>query len=115
MLSDQYPELPDVLRLRFAIKVLNDTAGVNGLVPSLLVFGTIPSLGNAEADIADQEDRFNALSAARKEAAVITAEPQIRLALKSNITQSAKYSLRPGQIVIVFTLTSNENGSKISE
>lgn len=103
MLTDNYPELSDNLRLRFSIKALNDTAGTKGLVPSLLVYGTIPSLGNTGADLPDQEDRFTALAAARKEAACITAEKRIRLALKSNIPPSAKYTLHPGQKVMVYS------------
>lgn len=66
LLTDQYPDLSGHLRLRFAVKALTDTAGVIGLVPSLLVFRTIPSLGNTGVELADQGQRFNALNIARR-------------------------------------------------
>lgn len=103
MLSDMYPTLSDNLRLKFAVKSLNDTAGTNDLVSSLLVFGTIPSLGNTETELHDQEEKFIASSAARKEASTIITEKKIRLALRTNIPPSAKYSLCPGQLVMVYS------------
>lgn len=112
MLTDNYADLSDALRLRFAVKALNDTAGIKGLVPSLLVFGTIPSLGNTGANWLNQEERFKAMHAARKEAAAIRAEQRIRIALKSNVPPSAKYSLKIGQIVMVFS-ENNRSGSRI--
>lgn len=103
MLTDKYPTLSDNVRLRFAVKALNDTAGHNGLVPSLLVFRSIPSMGNTEADLPDQNDRFRAMLDARMEASTITAEKRIRIALKSNAPPSAKYTLRTGQLVMVYS------------
>lgn len=103
MLTDRYSGLSDNLRLRFAVKALNDTAGTNGLVPSLLVLGTIPSIGNTEAEFADREQRFSAITSARKEAAKIFAEKQIRLALKTNIPPSARYTPQPCQLVMVYS------------
>lgn len=85
------------------MKALNDTAGVNGLVPSLLVFGVVPSLGNTEAELPNQEERFSAINAARKEAATIVAEKRNRLALKASVQASARYTLKPGQLVMVYS------------
>lgn len=103
MLTDKYPDLSDALRLRFSVKALNDTSGPKGLVPSLLVFGTIPSIGSSNANLPDQEQRFKAMRAAREEAATIFAEQRIRIALKSNAPPSSKYMLKPGQEVKVFS------------
>lgn len=97
-LRDRYPDLSDSPRLRCEVNALNDTADTNGLVPSLLVFGTIPSLGDTESELADQEQRFNEITAARKEVATIIAEKRIRPALKSKIPPSARYTLRTGRL-----------------
>lgn len=103
VLTEKYPNLSDNLRLRLSVKSLNDTAGPKGLVPSLLVFGVIPSLGNTDADLPNQEERFRAMHEARNEAATITAEKRIRLALRTNIPPSAKYQLKEGQRVLVYS------------
>jgi hypothetical protein len=41
-ISADHPELPSNLRLSIAIKAINDTAGPEGIVPSLLAFGALP-------------------------------------------------------------------------
>lgn len=58
------------------VKALNDTAGTKGQVPSLLVFVVISSLGNTDADLPTQKERFRAMHEARDEAATITAEKE---------------------------------------
>lgn len=54
ILLQEHPRLSSAMRLRYAVKALNDTAGDKGLVPSMLVFGVTPSLGNTGANIQDQ-------------------------------------------------------------
>jgi hypothetical protein len=46
---------PKALMLSAATKALNDTAGVNGLVPTLLVFGVLP---NAIVDVMQTKNYF---------------------------------------------------------
>lgn len=41
--QETHPQLDDNSKFRIEIKSINDTMGCNGLVPSLLVFQTIPS------------------------------------------------------------------------
>ena len=55
---------------------LNNTAGPEGLTPTLLVFGMIPKLplGHPENKATNQRDRFKATETARKEMETITAE-----------------------------------------
>lgn len=103
MFHKEHPSLSDNLKLRLSVKALNDTAGPEGLVPSLLVFGVIPSLGNTEANLVDQERRFRAMHLAPAEAAKITAEERIRIALRSNVPPSAKYDLQSGQSVMAYS------------
>lgn len=77
ILSEKYTALYFNLKLRLAVKVLNNTAGQKGLVPSLLVFITFPSLGKTSANLIEQEDRFRAMHTAPVEAAKMTAELRI--------------------------------------
>lgn len=102
MLTDSYPDRSDTLRMRFAVIAQNETTGHKGLLPSLLEFGIIPSLGNTGAYLHVQEQSFRAINDARKNAATIIAEKKIKLPLKSNTPPSTKYTLKPGQKVMVY-------------
>lgn len=44
ILRDEDPSLSPEAALQMAVKAVNDTAGPNGIVPTLLVFGTYPRL-----------------------------------------------------------------------
>lgn len=79
MLTDKYHDFSDQLRQQFSIRALNDTAGPKGVVHSLPVFGTIPSICNTGSNLLDQEHRFEATRAAWNEAAGIVAEQRIRM------------------------------------
>lgn len=85
------------------VKALNYTAGPEGMVPSLIVFGVILSLRNNDEDLPTQEERFRVMYEARHEAATITAEKRGHLALQANIQPSEKYKLKYGQKVLVYT------------
>jgi len=52
--------------LQMAVKALNDTAGPNGLVPTLLVFGTYPRINMDSAPSPDIIERSNAVRKAMK-------------------------------------------------
>lgn len=69
ILSKDHPKLSAAMRLRYAVKALNDSHGERGLVPSMSVFGVISSLENSRANLCGQDERFNALKRAREEAA----------------------------------------------
>lgn len=103
ILSEKHPKLSASIRLRYPVKELNDTAGDKGLVPSMLVFGVIPSIYNSGAHLCEQEDRFDAMKRAREEAATITAENRVNRALRANVPPSARYTLKTGQAVMVYS------------
>jgi predicted ATP-grasp superfamily ATP-dependent carboligase len=42
IVSEELPDLDKEMALQMAVKAVNDIAGLNGLVPILLVFGTFP-------------------------------------------------------------------------
>lgn len=103
MLTDMYPDLSDDLRLKFAVKALDDTTGTDDLVPSLLVLFPIPSLRSTGVELADQEQRFGTVNAARREAATIISENRLRLGIIANVQLRGKYSLRTGQMFTVYS------------
>jgi Reverse transcriptase (RNA-dependent DNA polymerase) len=96
-----YPQIQPQLALRLAIKALNDTAGPEGLVPSLLVFGVLPRFPVSHTQLPDQQTRMAALSAARAEAETITAELRLRLASSKPVPAAATAIIEPGMQVLV--------------
>lgn len=90
----------DNLKLRLSVKALDDTAATKRLVPSLLVFDTIPSLGNRDENLLDQSGRLREMHTGRVEPEHIIVEQRIRTALKKKAPQSAKYQLHSYQTVM---------------
>lgn len=93
MLLGKYSSLSKATRLRYATKALNETVGEKGLLPSMLVFGVMPPLGNYSANIHDQGVWFEGLKKGREKAATIAAENDQPSRLVQR-TLSAKYALR---------------------
>lgn len=88
--------------LRLALKGCNDTLGPNGLVPNLLVFGTMPALPIMESRSIKQKDRMAALKIAKEEMERMSAEQKLLRALRSKLAPSTKYHIQPGDLVHVF-------------
>lgn len=65
-------------KFRIAIKSINDIMVLNGLVPSLLVFGTFLSLPAPSTTNRNQIERFNALTIALAEMETIVAQTRIK-------------------------------------
>lgn len=68
-------------RLQMAVKAVNDTAGPNGLVPTLLVFGAYPRISDESPPTATITQRAEAIRKAMKEVREINARRQVRDAL----------------------------------
>ena len=78
------PKLSKHLRLALAVHAVNNTAGPDGITPSILVFGTVPRipLPDSASMPLEQKDRLEAMQVARKEMETITAQRRIAQALK---------------------------------
>lgn len=100
----EYPSLSRITTLSLAVHALNNTAGPDGLIPTLLVFGTIPKLpiGNLETMQPTQRDHFAALKSARKEMETIVANQRVRLALKPRTKSMEVFNIPPGSPVLVY-------------
>lgn len=68
--------------LRLATKAINDTMGVDGLVPSLLVFGFIPRFPIISTKLLNQTERMKALATAKAEYEAIVAKQRITTVLQ---------------------------------
>ena len=98
----QHPEVEPQHALRLAIKGVNDTAGVNGLVPTTLVFGTIPSFPATPSNQPKQRERFAAMMTARNEMTQIISEKRLNDGLRRKLPSSTAYLIRPGDLVRVY-------------
>jgi hypothetical protein len=70
------------LALQMAVKAVNDTAGPNGLVPTLLAFGAFPRLTTFDAPTPTIAQRSIALAKAMKEVRETRARLQVQQALQ---------------------------------
>lgn len=96
------PQLDHRLALRLANKVMNDSIGSEGLVPSLLVFGYVPRMPFINSKLPGQIDRImRAVQAACREMATITVELRIRKSLCSKTPPAAGYVLAAEDFVRV--------------
>lgn len=75
----------DALVLRLSIEAVNDTMGLDGLVPYILVLGVLPSFPCTNYQSLNQRGRFNALRTANTEMETIVTEKLIRKELKSKL------------------------------
>lgn len=74
----------------------------NGLVPSLLVFGCLPSFPVPSNSNLRQQDRFVALKLGASEMETIVSENRIKTALRSKLPPSTHYLIKPGDQVRVY-------------
>ena len=71
------------LILQMSIKAINDTAGIDGIVPTLLVFGAFPRIINGDAPTADIMTRAKAINKAMAEVSKLRAQRQIQDAIRT--------------------------------
>ena len=88
--------------LKLAIKAMNDTMDPEGLVPSYLLFSCTPRFPSTESTLPTQQQRMDAMQAARREMAIITAELRIQKTLSSRVPRIADLVIEVGDLVRVF-------------
>ncbi|EKD14167.1 polyprotein [Drepanopeziza brunnea f. sp. 'multigermtubi' MB_m1] len=82
IVTKELPKAPREDRLQMAIKAINDTAGPNSLVPTLLVFRTLPKLTEQDRPAASTQERAAAINKAMREVRKCHAAKQVKDALK---------------------------------
>jgi hypothetical protein len=100
-----YPHLHRSLILKLAIKATNDTIGIGGVSPSMLVFGCIPRFPITSSYLLDQAERMKALQIGMIEMNSAVAAERISEALKSQVPPAADRFLRIGDEVMIFRET----------
>jgi hypothetical protein len=100
-------ELPGIDRdaaLQMAFKALNDTAGPDGLVPTLLVFGAYPRMTELDAPSPTVTQRANAVKKAMAEIHKLRAERQVADALnmRNGPRTDTVHDLPPNSPVLVW-------------
>lgn len=101
-IREDYPKLDPESVLRCAIKGINDTMGPEGIVPSYLVFGVLPSFPPLNTTLPHQKDIMAALNLSRNEMASMPARLRIQQALRSSLPPATLYNIDPGEKVYVF-------------
>lgn len=102
MIMSEYPSLDPEIALRCAVKGINDSMGPEGLVPSYLVFGVLPTMPAMRTELPNQKDRMQAIATARSEMATISAKLRIQSALRAKLPPATSYNVSPGDQVYVF-------------
>eukprot|EP00171_Calliarthron_tuberculosum_P002669 IDg2669t1 len=89
-IKESTPNTSPEIMLRYAVKTMKDTVGTEGLVPSLLVFGSLPRIpGDEYSKLPNRATRMRALAVARKEIETIVANLRVTHALRAQILQTA--------------------------
>ena len=103
-LKSDHEGLPHEVLLSLAVHAVNNTAGPDGIVPTLLVFGSLPRLPLPAFSSLPltQQQRFDAMKTARDEMMAITAQRRIREALKTYTRKSQPFIPEEGQHVLVY-------------
>jgi Reverse transcriptase (RNA-dependent DNA polymerase) len=89
--------------LAATVQAINSTAGPEGLIPSLLVFGLIPRLPSPSiTPLLTQQQRFKMISSARAEYQLILARLRIRLGLHTRPPEASSAIYQPGDSCYVY-------------
>jgi hypothetical protein len=81
------------IMLQMAVKAINDSAGPDGIVPTLLVFGAYPRLTKIDPPSPSVTKRAEAIRAATKEVRRLYAERQVKDALVMRNSPDTKNTL----------------------
>lgn len=84
------------------IKSTIDTMRPNGLVPSFLVYGVLPTFPGASKVTLKQKEMFEVLTVGRAEIDTIVAESIINTTFQSKLRPEIKHIILLGHIVSVF-------------
>jgi hypothetical protein len=111
-----FPGIGDDLALSYAVKSGNDVANTKGLVPSILVFGTMQRLLPTETDseldsrTATNHGRYEAIKSARKEMTECIAKDKVQTARNSVPPPASSYVFETGKLVIYWREKSGWKG-----
>lgn len=82
IIREELPSLHKAFALQMAIKAVNDTAGPDGLTPTLLLFGTFPRMVDTDPTHPSIAERSKVIKKAMKEVSEIIANRAVNEALR---------------------------------
>lgn len=88
--------------MALSVKVMNDTAGPNRLVPTLLVFSVLTRIPVTPIDFPVQNERMKAMNLARKKVASVMAKEGLSNALKMNVPVAESGNFLVGSEVLLY-------------
>ena len=97
-----YKELPLEYTLSFAVHAMNNTAGSNGLSPTLLLFGVVPRIPIVPSQLPDQRRRMKAWKTARTEIMKHIAKVRLSEERRRNVPAAANNDIRAGMKVLFY-------------
>lgn len=92
----------DELALAFSVKACNDMGGTDGLVPTLLVFGSLPRIPIGIHHSPDNISRMKAISTARREATKVISQHRLDVALNKLVPGAANNDLKIADEVLMY-------------
>jgi hypothetical protein len=98
----KYPHLHRSLILKLAIKATNNTIGIGGIAPSMLVFGCIPRFPITSSHLPEQADRMRSLQVGMMEMNAAVATKRISEALRSQVPSATDRVFREGDEVMTY-------------
>jgi hypothetical protein len=81
IITDECKDIQKELALQMAVKAVNDTAGPDGLVPTLLVYGAYPRMSNLDPPALSVTDRAAVIRKAMAEIVKLRAKQTVNNAL----------------------------------
>ena len=82
IIREELPEVSKPLALQMAVKAVNDTAGPDGLTPTLLLFGSFPRMSEDDLPHPSIAERSKAIKKAMKEVSSLHAKRQVTEAIR---------------------------------
>jgi hypothetical protein len=124
-----HPKLPQELALAYSQKEINETIGTDGIVPTLLVYGSMPRFRAAglDARLQPNSERFRCMATARAEYTRIVKHQRVQRLLRTRVPPAADRQLHIGQHVFVWRekerkycgpfaiLNLSEDGTQVTE
>jgi transposase InsO family protein len=99
-----HPKLPQELALAYSQKAFNETIGTDEIVPTLLVYGSMPRFRASGLDVRLQpnSERFRCMDSARAEYTRILNRQRVQRLLCTRVPPAADRQLHIGQHVLVW-------------
>lgn len=98
----EHTDMKPKMLLKLTVKACNDVAGPSGLVPTLLVFGSIPRMPIHPEELPTQRARMTALHKARAQMTDLMAKSRLSKAINMRVPKAADRHISIGDMVLIY-------------